>query len=36
MQEAEVPHNLAAQSLVELVKLPLHGRDICLFEQQRL
>jgi hypothetical protein len=31
--ENRVPYNLAAQSLVKLVKLALHGRDIRLLEQ---
>jgi hypothetical protein len=31
-QETKVPYNLAVQSLVKLVKLALHGRDICLLE----
>jgi hypothetical protein len=28
------PYNFAAQSLIELVQLALHSRDICLFERQ--
>jgi hypothetical protein len=31
-QKTKVPYNLTAQSLVKLVKLALHGSDICLFE----
>ena len=31
-QETKISYNLAAQSLVKLVKLALHGRDICLLE----